>query len=249
MPMAPGSRPASVAAAAMMDWASVSSGPGEICGNQPSAVRPTRRRPPGTGRRARRDRPLHRQRGEACPLELVERPSKVTDSSVHSPRSRPICSSSGGRGSEVLAQGLVLDPVPADAEAEPEPARGQQVDLGGLLGQQGGLALGRDDDAGDQLQRGQRGEVAEHHERLVERGGRSYGPPARVHRRVGADHVVVGQHVGEAELLDALAVGPDGATSRRARSGGTPHRSAWLLRYRNGRYRSWLRLIVSAMAW
>ncbi len=30
-----------------------------------------------------------------------------------------------------------------------------------------------------------------------------------MHGRVGAQHVVVGQHVGEAERLDALGVGPD----------------------------------------
>ena len=50
-----------------------------------------------------------------------------------------------------------------------------------------------------------RGEVAEQHERLVERGVDVVGPaPAGVHGRVGADHVVVGQQVGEAELVDPL---------------------------------------------
>ena len=35
--------------------------------------------------------------------------------------------------------------------------------------------------------------------------------PAGVHRRVGPDHVVVGEYVAEPEGLNPLAVGPDGA--------------------------------------
>ena len=54
---------------------------------------------------------------------------------------------------EVLAERLVLDRVPADADAQPEPAAAEQVDLGGLFGDQRGLALRQDDDPGDQLQR------------------------------------------------------------------------------------------------
>ena len=81
-------------------------------------------------------------------------------------------------------------------------AAGQQVHLGGLLGHQRGLPLRQDDDAGDQLQRGEGGQVTEHHQRLVERGVHVVGAvPALVHGRVRPDHVVVGQHVPEAEFL------------------------------------------------
>jgi hypothetical protein len=112
---------------------------------------------------------------------------------------------------ELLAQGLVLDGVPAQAHAQPEPAPGQQVDLDRLLGHEHGLALGQDDDAGHQLERDQRGQVAEQHERLVERGVRVVGPvPAGVDGGVGAHHVVVGQHVRVAQLGDGLAVRPHG---------------------------------------
>ena len=53
-----------------------------------------------------------------------------------------------------------------------------------------------------------RGEVAEHHERLVERGVHVVGAvPPLVHCRVGADDVVVDEDVAEAELLDPFAVG------------------------------------------
>jgi hypothetical protein len=115
-------------------------------------------------------------------------------------------------GGEVLAQGLVLDPVPAQAHAQAQAAAGEQVDLGGLLGDQGGLALGQDDDAGDQLQPGQGGQVAEQHHGLVERGGDVVGAGvAGVPGRVGAEDVLVGEQVSEAEVLDALGVGADGA--------------------------------------
>ena len=55
---------------------------------------------------------------------------------------------------EVLAERLVLDEVPADAEAEPELPVRQQVDLGRLLREQRRLALRRDDDARHELELG-----------------------------------------------------------------------------------------------
>ena len=55
------------------------------------------------------------------------------------------------------------------------------------------------------------GEEAEQHERLVERRRHVVGAaPRRVHRRVGAEHVVVGEDVGEAEPVDRLGVGAHG---------------------------------------
>ena len=91
-----------------------------------------------------------------------------------------ICSSSRWpRFVKSLPERLVLDRVPAEPDAEPEPAAGEQVDLGGLLGHERGLALRQDDDAGDQLERRHRGQVAEHHERLVERRrARCTDPPS-----------------------------------------------------------------------
>ena len=85
-----------------------------------------------------------------------------------------------------------------------------------------------------------RGQVAEQHERLVERGVHVVGAvPAAVHRRVGAEHVVVGQHVGEPEFLDppARRRGPR-RRHRRARSAGTPHRHPRPAAYRDQKERT-----------
>jgi hypothetical protein len=132
---------------------------------------------------------------------------------VHRERNTPTCSSIlFPPGREVLAQGLVLDGVPPDAHAQAERATGQQVDLGGLLGHQHGRSLGEDGDAGDQFERRAGGEVAEQHERLVERGVDVVGTaPVWVHGRIRSHHVVVGHHVPVAEFLHALAIGTDAA--------------------------------------
>ena len=55
---------------------------------------------------------------------------------------------------EVLVERLVLHPVPPDAHAEAQPAAREQVELSRLLGDEHGLALRQDQDAGDQLERG-----------------------------------------------------------------------------------------------
>ena len=116
-------------------------------------------RPPdrGLGRSADpdRDRPLNRQRvdpggGDAVPaaLEVDDRlgpePAQHLDLLLER---RP-------RFAEVLAERLELDVVPAEADAEPEPPAGEQVDLGGLLGDERGLPLGQDEHAGDELEPG-----------------------------------------------------------------------------------------------
>jgi hypothetical protein len=113
-------------------------------------------------------------------------------------------------GVEVLVQGVVLDGVPADPDAESQPVPGQHRDLGGLLGHQHGLALRQDQHGGDELDPVRaRGEEPEQHERLVERGVRvvrsleAAGPVP-----VDADHVVVHEEVGHAELLRALRERP-----------------------------------------
>ena len=137
-------------------------------------------------------------------------PSKVTDGSVQSRRSSPICSlMRRPRSPKSLPSASYSTGFQPIADAEAEVALGEQVDLGRLLGDQGGLALREDDDAGDELDLGDRGQVAEHDERLVEGRRDVVGTgPALVHAGIGADHVVVGQEVREAEIADRLAVGP-----------------------------------------
>ena len=116
---------------------------------------------------------------------------------------------------EVGTERFVLHRVPSEADAEPEPAEREQVDLGGLLRDERGLALREDDDAGHQLERRDRGEVAEQHERLVKRRVDVVrAVPRRVHLGIGAEHVVVREQVREAELLDPLRVRADRAAVR-----------------------------------
>jgi hypothetical protein len=113
---------------------------------------------------------------------------------------------------EVLAQGLVLDGVPSEADTEPEPAAGEKVDFGRLLGDQGRLPLRENDDPGDELQRCESGQVAEEHERLVEGRVEVVGArPSLVDGRVGPHHVVVGDDVGVTELFHPGPVGAHGA--------------------------------------
>src|SRR4029450_12964731 len=53
---------------------------------------------------------------------------------------------------EILAQGLVLDRIPANANPQPQSTTAEHIDLCGLLGNQGGLALRQDEDGSHQLQ-------------------------------------------------------------------------------------------------
>jgi DNA-binding transcriptional MerR regulator/effector-binding domain-containing protein len=166
----------------------------------------------GIGRAADPDRDgtLHRQGREAgagdAVVVAVERQRRLGEEAAQQP---DLLAEAAAPLVEGLAEGLVLHGVPAQADAEPEPAVGEEVDLGGLLRHEGRLALREDDDAGDQLEGGDPGQVAEHHEGLVERGEAVVGPvPGLVHARIGPEDMVVGQQVGEAEGLDALPVGP-----------------------------------------
>ena len=114
---------------------------------------------------------------------------------------------------EVLAERLVLDVVPSDAYAEPEASAAEQVYLRGLLGDQGGLALGKDDDGGYEPDAaGDASEVAERHERLVKRVGGGVVPrPSGPRGRVGAEDVVVEDEVFVAEVFRRLGELADGA--------------------------------------
>ena len=118
----------------------------------------------------------------------------------------------------VLPQGLVLNFVPAHADAQAQAAAGQHVHLGGLLGDQGGLALGQDDDAGAHFNLfGDGGQIAEHYERLVEHIVLVVGAvPLGALGRVGAQHMVKDQQVcvaqglgGLGKILDGGRVGAD----------------------------------------
>ena len=109
---------------------------------------------------------------------------------------------------EPLPQRLELDRVPADPNTKPEPPPGQQVDLGGLLGDEHRLALRQDQHRADQLQRSQRGDEAEQDQDFVKRGLDRIGPiPAGVDLRVGADYVIEYGDVAVAKLGHRLDPG------------------------------------------
>ncbi len=107
---------------------------------------------------------------------------------------------------KIFVEADELDLVPADADAEPEAAAAQDVERGGLLGDQHGLALRQDQDLGREADRlGAAGEVAEQHEGIVEQILR--GVAVLVLRPVGGvdpEHVVGQRQMVVAELLRRL---------------------------------------------
>ena len=115
---------------------------------------------------------------------------------------------------EVFAESLVLKGVPADGDAETQAPGREDVYLRGLLGDEGRLALGQDDDAADELDlAGEGAEVGEEDERLVKAAlvGVTASGAGWAVRRVGAEHVVVGEEVGKAEAFGGLGeVAQDG---------------------------------------
>ena len=101
---------------------------------------------------------------------------------------------------EGLPEGLVLDPVPPDAEAEAELPAGEQVELGRLLGQESGLALRPDEYGGGEVEIGEPGQVGEEQQGLVEGGVNVVGATEVAQNGgVAAEYVVVGRQVGVAE--------------------------------------------------
>jgi hypothetical protein len=161
-----------------------------------------------------RDRP-GRLREDAGPLDVVEGAVDRDDGLVpEAAQHLDLLLEPAGAGGERRAERLVLDPVPPRAHPDAQPAAGQEGDLGGLLGDEGGLALGQDEHADDELEAlGHRREVAEEHERLVEGVVLGVWAPERrlAVRVLGAEDVVVRDELIEAELLDAHREVADGA--------------------------------------
>ena len=107
-----------------------------------------------------------------------------------------------------MAECLVLNRIPTEADAEAETPLSQQIQLGSLLGHERGLALGHDDDRGCELELRDASEEAKHHHRLVEgRVDRVRTAPALMHGRIRTNNVVVGDQMLVAELLDSLGIG------------------------------------------
>ena len=111
------------------------------------------------------------------------------------------------RGAKVLTQRLILDGVPPEPDAQAQPAAAEHVERGGLLGDHGGLALGKDKDARGKLD-AQRdgGHVTEEHERFQERGLVRIRPgPAARPIRIRPQDVIIGDDVSVAGRLSRLS--------------------------------------------
>ena len=110
-------------------------------------ARPTERR----ARRSRRSRSgsCRVGRGLMQPRSMrSKRPSKVTSGSVHSRRSSPICSSSRSpRVANSCPRASYSTQFQPDPHAEAHPPAREQIGVGGLLGDEHGLALRQDQDA------------------------------------------------------------------------------------------------------
>ena len=118
---------------------------------------------------------------------------------------------------EILGQSLKLHVVPADADAQGEASAAEHVDLRGLLGNQRGLTLGQNQDAGYQLDPGgQRRDECQGGERLVDHAvvGVVAAPDVLVVVRVGAQHVVGDEQVVELHPFHRLHVVADGGRVR-----------------------------------
>jgi len=161
-----------------------------------------------------RDRALHRQRVDArvghgmeAALEADERLRPQLPQQAH------LLFEAGAAILERHAQRLVLHPVPARADAEAHAPAGEHVDLRRLLGDQGGLALGEDQDRGAELEPlADRRDVAEQDEGLVEHVDLAVGALQAlevVGSGIGAENVIEGQEMIEAHLLHRLDVVAD----------------------------------------
>ena len=128
-------------------------------------------------------------------------------------------------GMEVLSQRLVFDVVPADPHTEAQSAAREKIDIGCLASDKCSGALRQDENAGGEVDPlGDAGEVGEHHERVVE--WVVFGIRPRQWRisigMHGAQNVVVGKEVVEAQVLDSSAECPERPRDRLgALSGGT----------------------------
>ncbi len=92
---------------------------------------------------------------------------------------------------EVFVEPGELNFVPADSDPEPEPAAAQYIEAGRLFGDECGLALRQDQDAGREAEPGRAaGQKAEQHERVVKQIFRGIAVPARAARGINPKHVV-----------------------------------------------------------
>ena len=103
-----------------------------------------------------------------------------------------------------------LDTV-ADADAEAQPSAGKHVERGSLFGDERSLSLREDENAGREAEpRGRRRHETEEDKRLVKWMAIGVRPmPAAGTLGIGAEHMIVSQHMGVAERFSRLRVVPN----------------------------------------
>jgi hypothetical protein len=107
---------------------------------------------------------------------------------------------------EIHAQRFVLHRVPAHTYAEAQFAASEYIHLGCLLGNEGRLPLGENDDSRDQFQVRQGRQVAEEYKRLVEHLPVSIPLPAWTVGGICAQDVVKGDKVTIAQSFYRLGI-------------------------------------------
>ena len=105
--------------------------------------------------------------------------------------------------------------VPSDTHAEPKPSLAQDIDLRRLLRHQHSLALGENEDAGDELEPPcDAGHKPKEHKRLVKHGIQVVRTAKiRTISPVSADHVVVREEVSVPQFSAASVYAPTAPTS------------------------------------
>src|SRR2546428_9950195 len=162
----------------------------------------------GVAAHPHRDRALHGQWVQPRAVDAMPASLEVNDLLGPEPaQERDLLLDAPSAVRELLAEGLVLDEVPADADAEAEASAGEDVDLGRLLGDEGGLTLRQHDDRGTELELREGGEPSEEHERLVEERALVVGEAVAagaVARR--AEDVIERDEGAVAQIFDRLDV-------------------------------------------
>jgi hypothetical protein len=157
-----------------------------------------------------RDRPLDGKRQDAGLVDAVPASFEVDHFlGPQGAHNGDLLTDAAASGREVFAQGLVLDRVPANRDAQPQTSAGEHVDLGRLFRNQHCLSLGQDDDAAHELEAlGDGAEVGKEDKGLVEAAlvGVGAGAPAAGTVGIGADYVVIGEKMVVTEALGRLSV-------------------------------------------
>ena len=151
---------------------------------------------------------VSRARGDASAVDAVPPPAEIDDLiPPESTQQQYLLLLPSPTGGEVGVETRILDVVPADADAQPEPTVGEHGHLGRLLSHEGGLPLRKYEYSGGETDpRRQSGHEGEQGERFVEGVELGVGPPQWrfAVRSLCPEHVVERKDVREPEAFRRL---------------------------------------------